>query len=136
MARRFRAEVQGLPELKRALRALPDELRQGALRGGVDDAADVLLGQAELNVPKGATLQLMGSLAAVPVRKPRKPSEVRTTVGTTKEGYYGAFIEYGTSKMPARPWLRPALHAAAPRAIAAATDRVRRSFETDGPVKP
>lgn len=52
--------------------------------------------------------------------------EVSTAAGATYEiswnkrkAFYGRFVERGTSKMPARPFLRPAYDAARDRAIAA-----------------
>ncbi len=40
-------------------------------------------------------------------------------VGAGPEGFYGYFLERGTSKMAAQPWLVPALDAARDRAVAA-----------------
>ena len=40
-------------------------------------------------------------------------------VGPDEEGFYGYFLERGTVKMAAQPWLAPAYDAARARAIAA-----------------
>lgn len=40
-------------------------------------------------------------------------------VGADDEGFYGYFLERGTSKMAAQPWLAPSFDAARERAVAA-----------------
>jgi HK97 gp10 family phage protein len=88
----------------------------------------------EQNVPRGQTLVLLGSLVAKPVRS-RNPSRVAANVQTSREAFYGAFLEYGTSHQPARPWLRPALFQAGPRAIQRALTAVKAAMATDGPLR-
>jgi HK97 gp10 family phage protein len=39
-----------------------------------------------------------------------KGNTVEGRVGVKKKGYWGLFVELGTSKMAARPFLRPAVH--------------------------
>lgn len=41
-----------------------------------------------------------------------------------KHAFYGRFVEFGTSKMAAKPFLRPGYHAARARAIKAVKDRM------------
>jgi HK97 gp10 family phage protein len=47
------------------------------------------------------------------MRQPSSPrgshEAARVAIGPTREGWYLRFPELGTSKMPAHPWLRPAL---------------------------
>lgn len=45
------------------------------------------------------------------------PDRATFAIGPTDWGFYLAFHETGTSKMPARPWLRPALDAVGARAV-------------------
>lgn len=40
------------------------------------------------------------------------------------QAFYGRFLEFGTSKMPAKPFLRPAYDAARDRAVAAVKTRL------------
>ena len=40
-------------------------------------------------------------------------------VGPDGDGFYGYFLEQGTSKMSAQPWLAPSFDAGRPRAVAA-----------------
>jgi HK97 gp10 family phage protein len=129
---RMSLEVEGVRELQESLRKMPEALRRGALKEGVGDAGAILLREATLRVPI-ATGALLGTLVAEPVRA-RRPGRIGVTVGTTAEGFYGFFLEYGTSRMAARPWLRPALVAGGPAAIAAAQEAVERTLARSGPV--
>jgi HK97 gp10 family phage protein len=130
---RIRVRVEGNEELRRALNAFPETLRKGALRRGVEEAADEVLGQAEQNVPVD-TGRLLGGLVAKPVRS-RNPTRVAVNVQTGKDTFYGAFLEYGTSRMPARPWFRPALFQAGERAIGRAVAAVKRAMDVTGPLR-
>ncbi len=47
----------------------------------------------------------------------RWPDRATFAIGATDHGFYLNFHETGTYKMPARPWLRPALDAVAPQAV-------------------
>lgn len=42
--------------------------------------------------------------------------------------FYGRFVEFGTSKMPAKPFLRPAYDAARRKALQAAQDRMAKEI--------
>lgn len=78
-----------------------------ALRPG----AEVLLAEMQSRVPRD-TGTLHDSLE---IRRRRDDLEV----GPGPEGFYGAFLEFGTSKMAARPWFRPAVDSARRRAVRA-----------------
>lgn len=47
--------------------------------------------------------------------------------------FYGRFVEFGTAKMAAKPFLRPAFDAAQPRAISAATAVLAASLKKAAP---
>ena len=130
---RIRVRVEGNEELRRALNAVPEQLRKGALKAGVEDAADLILGQAEANAPID-TGALLGGLHAKPVRS-RNPNRVAVNVQTGKDTFYAAFLEYGTEHIPAQPFFRPALFQQGERAIAAATAAVKRAMATSGPLR-
>jgi HK97 gp10 family phage protein len=134
MPKRFnvRVEVKGLPELKAELRRIPDALRQGALDAGLREAADMVRDEARVNVPTD-TYHLLESLNTSKGKRAR-PGVVNYFVGVGN-AFYGAFLEYGTDKMAAHAFLRPALLSRADAAVAAVTERVRRALATNGPVK-
>jgi HK97 gp10 family phage protein len=118
------AEVVGLAEVTAALRALPEASQRTIVRDGLDKGGDVVLAEQRRQVPV-RTGQLFNSLQEYPITRGKKVS--RIWVGTGPEGFYGKFLEYGTSRLPARPWLRPALATAFRPTVAAFRDAV-----TDG----
>ncbi len=59
------------------------------------------------------TFQLRGSIDI------RERGGGKLEVGPDGDGFYGYFLERGTSKMSAQPWLAPALDAGRARAVAA-----------------
>lgn len=80
--------------------------------------AEILKDEMQSRVPKDS-YQLH---ASIDIRK----REGRLEVGAGDEGFYGYFLERGTSKMSAQPWLVPALDAARERA----TDAIARKIST------
>lgn len=123
------AKVHGIPELKAALRSLPDKLRRRALRNALAAGARVVRDAAKRGAPV-----LRPELQA-PYRKPgtvRDAVTVRTSkrarrvgnvgvflnVRPAKQGargaksrtdpFYWRFLEFGTKHMSARSFLRPA----------------------------
>jgi HK97 gp10 family phage protein len=144
MARRRRRELrskgvtvalEGMDELEDTLLALPEDLRKGALRRGVAEGAEVIESAAKAHAPRD-TGTLAESIAAVEIRRGQRPGVVRFSVGVGPEAFYAFFIEYGTSKMVAKPFMRPALIASGQRAIDAAREELRRVFAQPGMVDP
>ena len=121
------AKVSGIPELKAALKAIPAKLRRRALRNALAAGARIVRDEARSKAP------VLSPAAKVPYRKPgtlRKAISVRTSkiarragdvgvfvnVKPAKAGQRGAknpndphywkFLEFGTVKMRARPFLQ------------------------------
>lgn len=105
------SEIKGLEELIKNLNSLPDKLEKRVIRAAVRQGANVIKKKAQSYVPidKGdlkKSIKVSGEKA--------KPGviafKVRPT-GNKKKGisvFYGRFQEFGTSKMPAHPFMRPA----------------------------
>ena len=110
------ADVIGAAETIEALRALPAALMRRTIRDALRAGTRILLQEEATTVPIGAGTEsrpggtLFRSLRVFPYRVGKK--QMRVFVGAGPEGFYGRFLEYGTRFMPAKPWLRPALHAA------------------------
>jgi HK97 gp10 family phage protein len=79
------------PEIARQLPELTHEL--------LEDAAEAVAEEARANVPVGATGKLRDSIVT-------KVEKERALVLVKK--FYGLFLEFGTVKMAARPFLTPA----------------------------
>lgn len=116
--------VSGLRELARKLEQLPVKLQRNGLRKAVSSGAAVVRNAVKESAPIGAT----GTLRrAVSMKRAKTPDAQIATyevfvrqakngkVGSSKiaaygkyDAYYWRFVEFGTSKAPAHPFLRPA----------------------------
>lgn len=106
-------KVQGLSELVRTLEEMPDAIRRKSLDKGTKEGATVIQQAAIANAPErtGKLKQnivvrkrketIFDAEHSVVIRKQGKASNARNA-------FYAFFQEYGTSKFPARPFMRPA----------------------------
>lgn len=129
--------VEGLKELSVKLRALGETVAARNLRGAARDAMQPVEQVAHASAPVGTVTHktyrgrtvtpgfLQRSIRRAAFAKRGAKNEVRAVVGVTREAFYGlAFVERGTSKMPARPWLVPAFDMAQGQVL----DRFKRSL--------
>jgi HK97 gp10 family phage protein len=134
--------VQGLPELRRALLDLPKELRGAPLASGVLGGAKIVREAAKAGVRKRTGL----TQKAIRVFKERKLSDDRRAVykvGVSmrvkgKRGvkkvktwppFYWRFIEFGTAKMAAAPFLEPAFAANQEAAVQQIKESLAKAIE-------
>jgi len=137
MAASVSVKVAGIDELKRALAALPSKIRRKALTKALRAGAKVVQKAARAAVPVLATPNayrtkgLLKRKISVRVSKEsRRAGDVGVFVnvkpaaksarGATNrlDPYYWRFVEFGTKKMTARPFMAPAADAL-PQALAA-----------------
>lgn len=145
-------EVTGLKELNEALKQLPENIAKNVLRGATGAGAAVIRkdavarapfyipasvmwggdgGMAKNHPPPGTLKKsiyqvrrrelstLVQQVFAVAVRTGKGQ---RDKAGRSVDAYYWRFVEFGTSKMAARPFLRPAFEAKKLAAIDAIKD--------------
>jgi len=118
-------EVKGLKELDKALNELPLRARGSVLRGALNKAATPIAAEARRLAPRrkdepedrqyGPLYRSIRKSASTPRAKNNYTAEVK--VGPSKRGFYGMFLEFGTSKMPAHPFLRPAFESQSQEAL-------------------
>lgn len=150
-------KVDGLAQLGRRLRALPVELGSkggGPLRSALFQAAKIVRENAKTRV-RVRTGFLKENIV---MTRHRNPSQVGATeyygigmkggtrklannsrnrrarragamVRTAGQAYYGRFLELGTSKMSAQPFLRPALASTRDAAVRAFAEAFKRAIE-------
>lgn len=124
------ASPAGLAALERRLTALP-EVARGAVNAALRDiGADVTavirrtLGASAVSEPgrppRDPTGELAASLSAV-------VEDETSTLRIAAASPHAPFLEYGTRRMAARPFLRPAVAAATPEAKAQLREAVARA---------
>lgn len=138
-------KVEGLQNLQAELQALPGKLRYRALRNALAAGARVVRDQARRAAP------VLRQTLRAPYRKPgtvRAAIAVRTSKAARRAGdvgvfvnvrparkglrgarsrndpFYWRFLEFGTVKMAARPFLQPAA-AKLSQALAVFVDKIR-----------
>lgn len=115
----FAVEITGLKELDRALQELAWPAARRALRKGMRQGANVVRDEARAKAPVDS------GLLKRQIRTRERSDlggDMRYSVEIPRSAYYGRFIEYGTSKMAAKPFLRPAAEAKTEAAVTAMRD--------------
>lgn len=114
------SELQGVAELSRKLNELGTKTAGKELRGTARAAMKHVYELARLAIPVGSVphttykgRRVFGGFARRNLRLiayiDKKTGNVGAIVGPSAEAFYAtSFVELGTSKMAARPWLRPA----------------------------
>lgn len=107
MAKMLAIKTKGSKGVLAKLAALDNGVQSEVLETAVRVGSQLVEGEARRLAPEGATGKLRGSIKSETVEVTPGRALARVTV----DEYYGRFHEFGTSKMPARPFLRPALRA-------------------------
>ena len=137
MADVFEVKVDGLKELEEELLGLSGKIADQTLQAALTMAALPIVNEARAKVPIAhAAYKLYGGGTADPgwlrqriVRKKVKntanSAEVIVTITDKRQAYFWKFIEFGTSKMPARPFMRPAFENKSAEALDRFVDRLK-----------
>lgn len=155
MARAGTVRIEGLAQLERALRELPERIAHRALRVSVYAGAKVIRDAARAQAPKAA--QSLGHKRPSPgtlkrsvimkhirelsgggrqtfyvlVRQGRKYRNQGKRGNLSQDAWYWRFVEFGTRKMNARPFLRPALESRRREAVGAIKQRLTQRIEIE-----
>lgn len=98
-------QLEGGKLLESALKKLPGRVAKKVVKGATLKGAAVVRKDAKRRVPVDSG-KLKKAISAK--KTAESPVSVTYSVGPTTKGFYGQFIEFGTEKKPARPFLRPA----------------------------
>ena len=95
--------------LLKVLSQFPKNIQKNVMVGATRAAANIIRDEARRKVPKKSrTLEK----SIVTIKRKSKLGEIKFSVTPSKggknSGWYGHFIEFGTSKMSAKPFMRPA----------------------------
>lgn len=95
--------LEGMDALKRAITESPKELKRWS-SDAVRQSTWAIADKMRRRVPVGETGTLLGAIEAkVPVQ-----TGLTANVNINGDAFYWRFLEYGTVKMAARPFARPA----------------------------
>lgn len=129
---RIGAEIIGGKELEAALKQLPKATAKNVLRRALRNAAKPTVTAAKQMVPVGPTGNLKVSLtvgARFYKRGAKTPGTVEIFIGaTTPKGYHAHLIEFGTVKMSARPFMRPAWDSTKDAVLASISEELWKSL--------
>ena len=155
MAKTESVRIEGLAELARALRELPERVAKNGLRVSVYAGAKVIRDEARLRAPKAAQSLGLGQpppgtlkRSVIMKQVPELSSQTRQTFfvlvrhgkkyrnqgkkgNLSQDAWYWRFLEFGTRKMRARPFLRPALEAKRREAVQAMKERLAERIERE-----
>jgi len=137
-------QIHGFEDFKKQLAELPGRAGRNVLRGAVNAGATVIRKEAVLRAPqytgpvaeghpppgtlkKSIYQKQITELSSavqqtffVGVRQGKRQQAVKRGKNVINlDAFYGRFVEFGTSKMPAKPFLRPAFEAKKEAAIEA-----------------
>lgn len=155
MAKHEKVHIDGLAELANALRELPVRVQRNGLRVSVYAGAKVIREEARLRAPVAAqslgpdqpppgTLRRSIIMKQIPelssltrqtffvtVRHGKKYRKQGKKGNLSQDAWYWRFLEFGTRKMRARPFMRPALEARRREAADAIKERLTLQIETE-----
>lgn len=144
MAKSVTVSVSGLKDLGDRMKALSEDVNLKIGRAGVAAGAGLIARAAKAKAPI-----LTGNLKKNIITKRIPPGETNMTseyIVTVRQGkltqkqkakglqdaYYGRFVEHGTAKMAAKPFLRPAYDENKEKAVEAIKERIAARLEKAG----
>jgi HK97 gp10 family phage protein len=126
--------LEGDVALFNLLNELPDRLARNALRGAPNAAAQMVRDEIRIN----ARARFPNSRLYRAIKNRRASSEgddsrafvfVEHGSGSTYDAYFWHFLEYGTVKMSAKPFVRPGIDNSRGKVGAVMADYVRKRFD-------
>jgi HK97 gp10 family phage protein len=153
MANRESVTIEGLDQLAQALRELPKRVARNGLRAAVYAGAKVIRDEAKVKAPiatspLGGDQPPPGTLKRSIIMKqvPELSGEQKQTFFVTvrhgkkyrkqgkngklsQDAWYWRFVEFGTVKMAAKPFLRPAFEGTKYQAVDAIKTRLAERIE-------
>jgi HK97 gp10 family phage protein len=135
MARIRKTKITGAKQLDNALKQLPKATSKNVLRRSLIKAAKPTAQFAETLAPRGASGSLVESIeVGTKLAKSQQRGAVRYPVNVyvgpnMREGFYAPYVEFGTEKATAQPFMRPAWIATRGRVLNLFGDEVWKALE-------
>ena len=113
------SEIKGLKELSKALKAFPENIQNNILNSAIRAGIVTIQKEAKKNVPKRK--RKLEKAIVIKKRRPKNKNMIKYQLGIRQgskdDAYYGHIVEFGSSKMEAKPFMRPALESKADEVI-------------------
>jgi len=126
-------KIEGLDKLDRRLKELPDKLRRRVMRSALTKAGEPIREAMSRKARRAPTPTHpeTGHLADnIIVGKPKLTQDGGSVnIGPSKDAFWGLFLEFGTDKMPAVPFARPAFDLEARNALDIIVDELKDGIE-------
>ncbi len=100
-------QIEGIAEVRKQFRAMKDSAQPGIIRSGLRASVKPIVTDAKERAPVD-TGRLRKAIK-VSVDRSRDRKSMVAKIGFDKKAWYGVFVEMGTAKMAAQPFLRPAM---------------------------
>lgn len=144
--------VSGLKELQAAMKELPANIARNVLRGAVNAGASVIRQEAKARAPQFQGKPVKGQPPPGTLKRALYQKQIREkssavlqtffvgvrhgrsakqTAKATIDAWYAHFVEFGTSKMSARPFMRPAFEAKKVAAVSAIKDYLQQRIPAE-----
>lgn len=145
MGRSVTVQVDGLRDLGDRMKTLKSDMANRIARAATAAGSVVIRDAAKQKVPvdtgnlrqnvivKRLPKSESAGLTSEHIVTVRKGKLTKKQKGAgLKDAFYGSFVEFGTVKMPARPYLRPAFDQNKERAVDAIKDRIAARLKKAG----
>lgn len=127
------SEFKGLNELLKSLSKFPENIQKNVMNGAIRASTKPLVQAVKRNIDKD-TGTLRKSIGVVK-RKSKDKTKLRFSVtarrGGKFNGWYMHFLEFGTSKMAAKPAFRPAFENSSDDCIKAAREYIGKRLDKE-----
>lgn len=124
--------ITGVDEILKKLHKMPERVQKNVLTGAIRAGANSIRKEARMRAPKQSGA-LSKSISTVR-RKEREKNIVSFSVVprlSKKHGFLAHMHEFGTSKMPASPFMRPAFYAKGHETIDVAKNYMRKRIDRE-----
>ena len=108
MARKTEVRIDGLKDLQKDFEKLTKGFEPKQIEEASLESAEIIRADAERRAPRGPT----GNLKKAQIKKPlKRGNNVASAIAAVdrKKAFYAGFVEFGTSRMAAQPYFRPAV---------------------------
>ena len=128
MSDKLEIRIDGLKDLEKDFKRLTKSFKPEEVKKASMEAAQIIRDEAERRAPLGPTGNLKKSNVVKPLNKDKKKPSAIAAVDR-KVAPHAHFVEFGTSKMTARPFFRPAVELEGPKAAQKFRDSLKKLVE-------